>query len=64
LQISLTSSGALGTITRVSRKLKPVYKGIEVSLRAQSVLHGVETGWRMDGKRWKALEYVVFLQQR
>lgn len=52
LQIPLTPSGALGIITRVSQKIKPVYKGIEVSLRAQSVLHGDETGWRMDGERW------------
>jgi transposase len=52
LQIPLTPSGALGIINRVSRKIQPVYKGIEVSLRAQSVLHGDETGWRMDGERW------------
>jgi hypothetical protein len=52
LQVSLTPSGALGIINRVSEKVKPVYKGIEVSLSAQSVLHGDETGWRMDGQRW------------
>ncbi len=52
LQIPLTPSGALGIINRVSKKVKPVYKGIEVSLNAQSVLHGDETGWRMDGQRW------------
>lgn len=52
LQISLTPSGSLGILNRVSQKIQPVYKGIEVSLRAQSVLHGDETGWRMDGERW------------
>ena len=52
LQVPLTPSGALGIINRVSEKVKPVYKGIEVSLSAQSVLHGDETGWRMDGQRW------------
>ncbi len=52
LQVPLTPSGALGIINRVSEKIKPVYKGIEVSLSAQSVLHGDETGWRMDGQRW------------
>ena len=52
LQVPLTPSGALGIMNRVSQKIKPVYKGIEVSLRAQSVLHGDETGWRMDGQRW------------
>ncbi len=52
LQVPLTPSGALGIINRVSEKIKPVYKGIEVSLRAQSVLHGDETGWRMNGLRW------------
>ena len=36
----------------VGENIKPVYKGIEVSLRAQSVLHGDETGWRMNGLRW------------
>ncbi len=52
LQVPLTPSGALGIINRVSKKIMPVYKGIEVSLRAQSVLHGDETGWNMDGQRW------------
>ena len=52
MQVPLTPSGALGIINRVSEKVKPVYKGIEVSLSAQSVLHGDETGWRMDGQRW------------
>jgi len=52
LQVSLTPSGALGIINRVSQKITPVYKGIEVSLRTQSVLHADETGWRMDGQRW------------
>lgn len=52
LQVPLTPSGALGIINRVSEKVKPVYKGIEISLSAQSVLHGDETGWRMDGQRW------------
>ncbi len=52
MQVSLTPSGALGIINRVSEKIKPVYKGIEVSLSAQSVLHADETGWRMDGQRW------------
>ncbi len=52
LQVSLTPSGALGIINRVSKKIKPVYKGIEISLSTQAVLHGDETGWRMDGQRW------------
>ena len=52
LQVSLTPSGVLGIINRISEKVKPVYKGIEVSLSAQSVLHADETGWRMDGQRW------------
>lgn len=52
LQVPLTPSGALGIINRISEKVKPVYKGIEVSLSAQSVLHADETGWRMDGQRW------------
>ncbi len=52
LQISLSQSGVLGVLNKVSRKMEPIYKGIEISLRSQSVLHGDETGWRMDGERW------------
>lgn len=52
LQIPLSPSGVLDIMNRLSHKLEPVYKGIESSLRAQLVLHGDETGWRMDGKRW------------
>jgi transposase len=52
LQIPLTPSGVLGIINRFSSKLEPVYKGIEFSLPAQPILHGDETGWKMDGQRW------------
>ena len=52
LKIPLSPSGVLGIINRVSQKLEPVYTGIESSLRTQAVLHGDETGWRMDGQRW------------
>ncbi len=52
LHVSLSPSGVLGIVNRVSQKLEPIYRGIEVSLRTQSVLHGDETGWPMDGKRW------------
>jgi hypothetical protein len=52
LQIPLTASAVLGIMNRVSKKLEPVYKGIEASLKVQPLLHGDETGWPMDGKRW------------
>jgi transposase len=52
LQIPLTPSGVLGIINRFSSKLEPVYKGIEFSLPAQPILHGDETGWKMDGQKW------------
>lgn len=52
LRIPLSPSGVLGILNRVSQKLEPIYKGIEGALRSQSVLHGDETGWHMDGKPW------------
>ena len=52
LQIPLSPSGVLGIINRMSCKLEPIYKGIEAALPAQEVLHGDETGWKMDGARW------------
>lgn len=52
LQISLTASGVLGIINRVSQKMEPIYKGLEYMLREQGVLHADETGWRMDGQNW------------
>ena len=51
-KIPISQSGVLGILNRVSRKLEPIYKGIEISLRTQSVLHGDETGWNMDGQSW------------
>lgn len=51
-KISLKPSGVLGIISRVSRRLEPFYKGIEASLFTQPVIHGDETGWKMDGQRW------------
>ncbi|UCH93786.1 MAG: IS66 family transposase [Candidatus Aminicenantes bacterium] len=52
LQISLTASGALGIINRISQKMEPIYKGIEYRVREQESLHADETGWRMDGQNW------------
>jgi hypothetical protein len=52
LQIALSPSGALGILNRVSKKFEPIYKGIEASLPFQPVLHGDETGWKMDGMNW------------
>ncbi|MCP5103564.1 MAG: IS66 family transposase [bacterium] len=52
LQIALSPSGALGILNRVSKKFEPIYKGIEASLPFQPVLHGDETGWKMDGINW------------
>lgn len=52
LGVSLTPSGVFGIVNRVSKKLEPIYKSIEASLPSQEVLHGDETGWKMDGNRW------------
>ena len=51
-KISLTPSGVLGIISRVSGRLEPFYKGIEACLPMQPVIHGDETGWKNDGERW------------
>jgi hypothetical protein len=53
LQIPLSAPAVMGIINRVSQKLEPIYKGIEASLPRQPVLHGDETGWRMDGNPWQ-----------
>jgi len=53
LQIPLSASGVLGIINRMSYKLEPLYKGIEASLPDEEVLHGDETGWKMDGAHWQ-----------
>ncbi len=53
LQIPLSAPGVMGIINRFSQKCEPIYKGIEASLPAQPVLHGDETGWRMDGNPWQ-----------
>jgi transposase len=52
LQIPLSPSGVLGITNRLSGKLEPIYKGIEAALPSQEVLHGDETGWKMDGRNW------------
>lgn len=53
LQIQLSAPAVMGIINRFSQKCEPIYKGIEASLPTQPVLHGDETGWRMDGKPWQ-----------
>lgn len=52
LQVPLSPTGVMDIINRVCTKFEPIYRGIEVALRMQSVLFADETGWRMDGARW------------
>jgi transposase len=52
LQVPLSPSGVMGIINRMSAKLEPIYKGIEAVLPSLEVLHGDETGWKMDGANW------------
>jgi transposase len=52
LQIPLSPTGVMDIINRVCTKFEPIYRGIEIALRMQSVLFADETGWRMDGARW------------
>jgi hypothetical protein len=53
LCIALSPSGVLGILNRVCNKLEPIYKGIESSIPSQAVIHGDETGWKMDGENWQ-----------
>lgn len=53
LQVPLSPSGVLGIINRMSCKLEPIYKGIEAALPSQEVIHGDETGWKMDSAHWQ-----------
>ncbi len=53
LQIPLSAPAVMAIINRFSQKCEPIYKGIEASLPTQPVLHGDETGWRMDGNPWQ-----------
>lgn len=52
LGIHLTPSGVLGVLSRMCRRLEPVYQGIAATLPHQKALHGDETGWKMDGAKW------------
>ncbi len=51
--IPLSAPAVMGIIKRFSQKCEPIYKGIEASLPTQPILHGDETGWRMDGNPWQ-----------
>ena len=53
LGIPLTPSGVLGILNRMADRMEPVYNGIAHALTVQRVLHGDETGWKMDGQRWQ-----------
>ena len=50
LGIPLTPSGALGLVRRVTDSLTGIYADIGEYLRAQGVLNGDETGWKILGK--------------
>jgi len=52
LQIVLSPPGVLGIINRMGYKMESIYKAIEAALPLQEVLHGDETGWKMDGANW------------
>lgn len=51
--IKLSPPGVLGVINRSSDALKGIYIGLGEHLRNQTVIHGDETGWKMDGERWQ-----------
>jgi len=52
LNLPITQSGVIGIINRISQKSYPAYLVLQEQMRMQNVLHGDETGWKMDGKRW------------
>ncbi len=51
--IPLTAAGALGIVNRLADRSEPIYDGLAHALTVQRVLHGDETGWKMDGQRWQ-----------
>jgi transposase len=53
LGIPLTASGALGILNRMADRMEPLYDGLAHALTVQRILHGDETGWKMDGLRWQ-----------
>jgi len=53
LRIPLSPSGALQIVARLSDRLEGIYTALEAALPHQPVLHGDETGWKMDGQRWQ-----------
>ena len=53
LGISLTPSGVLGIVGRMSDRARPIAEGLAYSLREKEWLHADETSWRVNGKRWQ-----------
>ncbi|HBA86265.1 MAG TPA: IS66 family transposase [Verrucomicrobia bacterium] len=53
LGIPLTPSGVLSILNRMADRTEPIYEGLAHALTLQRVLHGDETGWKMDGQRWQ-----------
>ncbi len=49
---SLSTSGISKHLIRISTILKPVYDQILEEVRQSEILHGDETGWRVNGINW------------
>lgn len=51
LGIPLSPSGVMGVINKLSDKLNNSYTALELAVKDQTVLHGDETGWKVNGSR-------------
>ncbi|HPA58050.1 MAG TPA: transposase [bacterium] len=48
----VTPAGIFGLLKSTTDSLSPFYNAIGNSLPQQHILHGDETGWKMDGANW------------
>jgi len=52
LNLPVTPAGIYGLLKSATGSLSPFYNAIGNSLPQQHILHGDETGWKMDGANW------------
>ncbi len=52
LNLPVTPAGIYGLLKSTTGSLSPFYNAIGNSLPQQQILHGDETGWKMDGDNW------------
>ena len=51
LGIPLSPSGVMGVLNKLTDKLNNSYSTLELAVKDQRIIHGDETGWKVDGSR-------------